>query len=66
MDLALEAERAMHQSGIQIDNSAPISNPDIADVLRYLQQNPSQCMLETVTAVPSGMTAAHGMAMGVS
>ncbi len=66
MGLTWEAERAMHQSGIQIDNSAPISNPDIADVLHYLEQNPSQDMLETLAAASSGMATAHGMAMGVS
>ncbi len=66
MDLTWEAERAMHQSGIQIDNSVPISNPDIADVLHYLEQNPSQHMLETLVAAPSGMATAHGIAIGVS
>ncbi len=55
----------MDQSGIQIDNSTPISNPDIADVLRYLEQNPSQRMLESVAA-PSDMATAHGITTGVS
>ncbi len=67
MDLALEAETAMRQSGIQIDSSTPIWNPDIAGVLRYLEQNPSsQCMLEAVAAFPLGMIAASRMEMGVS